>query len=69
MEPSRKKRKSAAKAMERINNMSLGELVGHVPETNDHLGYFILRSAINISPEEYTDLVEDSKPKNSPPIP
>ena len=66
MEPPRKKRKSAVKAMERINNMSLGELVGHVPETNNRLGYFVLRTAIEISPEEYSDLVAYSKPKNSP---
>ena len=66
MEPHRKKRKSAIQAIECIKHMSLGKLVGHVPKTSDQLGYFLLRSAIKISTEEYNDLVESYKPKNLP---
>ena len=60
---SREKRKCAVKASEK---MHLGPLVGRAPETSDTLGYILLRSAIEISPEEFTDLVQYSKPKNSP---
>ena len=56
MEPHRKKRQSAIEAIERIRHMSLSKLVGHVPKTSDHLGYFLLRSVIRISQEEYNDL-------------
>ena len=63
---SREKRKCAVKASERILNMHLGPLVGRAPETIDKEGYIVLRSAIEISPEEFTDLLQYSKPKNSP---